>query len=131
MTDAEFAGAFTLAQMVPGPNILVVVLIGWKVAGLAGAIVAMVAMCGPSSVLALAVARSLAHQRAAFWRQRLQAGLAPMTIGMVLASGLVLARGADADVVAVGLTLVSIVMLLRTRVHPLALMAAGAGIGVV
>ncbi len=130
MTDTQFTDAFTLAQTVPGPNILVVSLIGWHVAGLAGAVVSVLAICGPSSLLALLVARSLASQRAAFWRRRLQAGLAPMTIGLVLASGLVLARGADADLVSVGLTVASAAILLRTGMHPLALIAAGAGIGV-
>jgi chromate transporter len=129
MTDHEFADAFTLAQTVPGPNILVVSLIGWHVAGVAGAFVAVVAMCGPSSVVALVVARSLANPRAAFWRTRLQAALAPLTIGLVLASGLVLARGADADLLAVALTIASIILLVRTSVHPLLLMAAGAAIG--
>jgi chromate transporter len=130
MSDTQFTDAFTLAQTVPGPNILVVSLIGWHVAGLAGAIVSVAAICGPSSLVALVVARSLASQRAAFWRQRLQAGLAPMTIGLVLASGLVLARGSDSDLLTVVLTLASALILLRTGVHPLALIATGAGIGV-
>ncbi len=130
MTDTEFADAFTLAQTVPGPNLLVVSLIGWHVAGLAGAAVSMLAIIGPSSVLALVVSRGLASQRAAFWRQRLQAGLAPMTIGLVLASGLVLARGADADLLTAGMTVASAVVMLRTKLHPLALIAAGAAIGV-
>jgi len=129
MTDAEFAQAFTLAQTVPGPNILVVSLIGWHVAGLAGAIVAVVAMCGPSSVVALVVSRTLASARAAFWRQRLQAGLAPLTIGLMLATGLVVALGADNDLVALGLTVISALVLLRTRIHPLVLIALGAAIG--
>ena len=61
-----------------------------------------------------------------FWRHRLLTGLAPLTIGLVLASGLVLARGADADLLAVALTVASAIILVRTSVHPLALMAAGA-----
>ena len=130
MTDTQFAAAFTLAQTVPGPNILVVCLIGWQVAGLAGALVALVAICGPSSVLALLVARSLSNVRMAFWRQRLQAGLGPLTIGLVLASAVVLARSAAAqDPASVVLTLVSAAILLRSKVHPLLLMAGGAAIG--
>jgi chromate transporter len=131
MTEAAFADAYTLAQTVPGPNILVVCLIGWQVAGLAGALVALIAMCGPSSVLALVVARGLAHPRSAFWRQRLQAGLAPLTVGLVLASGVVLARGSDADLVAVGLTVATTLILLRAPIHPLLLMGAGATLGLV
>jgi chromate transporter len=132
MTDREFADAFTLAQTVPGPNVLVVSLIGWHVAGLAGAIVALVAMCGPSSLLALIVARSLSNVRIAFWRQRLQVGLGPLTIGLVLASGVVLARGASGDFVSLAVTLASATILLRSnKVHPLLLMAAGAAISLV
>ena len=90
MSEAEFANAFVLAQVVPGPNILVVSLIGWHVAGVPGALLAVVAMCGPSSVLALAVARALRSPRAARWRYRIQTGLGPLTIGLMLSSGLVL-----------------------------------------
>ena len=131
MTDAQFVDAFTLAQAVPGPNILVVCLIGWQVAGLAGAAVSLLAMCGPSSVLTLAVARTLARPRLAFWRQRLQTGLAPLMLGLVAASGLVLARGADQSFTSAGLTVVTVLVLLRTRMHPLLLMGAGAVLGVI
>jgi chromate transporter len=130
MTDAEFSAAFTLAQTVPGPNILVVCLIGWHVAGLPGALAALLAMCGPSSLLALIAARSLSHVRVAFWRQRLQVGLGPLTVGLVLASSVVLARGAGSDPIAIGMTVVSAIILLRSKVHPLLLMALGAAIGV-
>src|SRR5579859_4612113 len=121
MSDAEFSNAFVLAQAVPGPNILVVSLIGWNVAGLPGALVALVAMCGPSSVLALAVERGLRSARMARWRYRLRMGLGPLTIGLMLASGLLLARSADHAPVAVGLTVVTAVLLQRTKVHPLLL----------
>src|SRR5918999_2149226 len=114
MTDSQFANAFTLAQTIPGPNILVVCLIGWHVAGLPGALVALVAICAPSSVLALVVERSLSNARVAFWRQRLQAGLGPLTIGLVLASAVVLARGANHDAVSWALTLATALILLRT-----------------
>jgi chromate transporter len=129
MTDPQFTDAYTLAQMVPGPNILVVSLIGWQAAGLPGAAVALVAMCGPSSLLALAVAKSLTHARVALWRQRLQAGLAPLSIGLMAASGLVLARGADQSWIGLGVTLLTIAILLRNPIHPLLLMGAGAVLG--
>jgi chromate transporter len=129
MTENEFVDAYTLAQAVPGPNILVVSLIGWHVAGLAGALVALFAMCTPSSVLALVVARSLGNPRVVFWRHRLQVGLAPLTLGLMLATGTVLARSADHSVVAVALTLASTLVLLRTRLHPLLLIAGGALLG--
>jgi chromate transporter len=129
MTEAEFANAFVLAQAVPGPNILVVSLIGWTVAGLPGALVALVAICGPSSVLALMVERGLRTVRMARWRFRIQMGLGPLTIGLMLAGGLVLARSADHAPLAVGLTVLTALLLQRTSVHPLLLMAGGAALG--
>jgi chromate transporter len=129
MSEAQFVDAFTLSQVVPGPNLLVVSLIGWHVAGLPGAIGALLAVAGPSSLLTLLVARSLGHPQLNLWRQRLQGGLAPMTVGLVLATGVLLARGAAHSPVAVGLTVVSALVVLRTSVHPLLLMAAGAILG--
>ena len=129
MTEAEFANAFVLSQAVPGPNILVVSLIGWKVAGVPGALVALLAMCGPSSVLALGIARALRSPRTARWRYRVQVGLAPLTIGLMLSGGLVLTRSADHAPLAVGVTIVTALILLRSSVHPLLLMAGGAVLG--
>lgn len=130
MSESEFAGAFTLAQAIPGPNILVVSLIGWHVAGLAGAIVALVAICGPSSALALVMARALGNPKLTPWRRRIQLGLGPLTIGLMVASGIVLARSADHSLAAAALTLISLLIFLRTRVHPLLLMGVGAALGV-
>lgn len=129
MTEAEFARAFTLAQAVPGPNILVVSLIGWHVAGLPGALVALIGIIGPSSILALITARALGNPRLTPLRRRIQLGLAPVTIGLMLASGLILARSADHSLAAGGLTLATVAVLLRTRVHPLLLMGGGAVLG--
>ena len=56
MTSTEFAEVVALSQAAPGPNILVVTLVGWKVAGFAGALVATLAMCGPTSIITLLVA---------------------------------------------------------------------------
>jgi chromate transporter len=129
MSEAEFANAFVLAQAVPGPNILVVSLIGWSVAGLPGALIALLAICLPSSVLALLVERGLRTARMAPWRYRIQMGLGPLTIGLMLAGGLVLARSADHAPLAIGLTVLTALLLQRTSVHPLLLMAGGAALG--
>ena len=51
MTDADFSQMFALSQAAPGPNVLIVSLIGWKVSGLSGALVALVAMCGPAAAI--------------------------------------------------------------------------------
>src|SRR5690348_17841560 len=63
MTSAEFADLFALAQLAPGPNAMVVSLLGWKVAGIAGAFVATIAACGPSSLVSYFAIRALERLR--------------------------------------------------------------------
>ena len=83
---------FALSQAAPGPNVLIVSLIGWKAAGVAGAVVAMAAMCAPSSVLTYFVAHAWDRFRDAPLRIAIQHGLAPVTVGLILAAGYVLTR---------------------------------------
>jgi chromate transporter len=130
LTDAEFTQMFALSQAAPGPNVLVVALIGWKVAGIAGGIVAMAAMCGPSSVLAYWVGVARDRFRASPVRAAIERGLAPITVGMIVASGVVLMRTTDHNVAGYALTLVTTLALILTREHPHAMLAAGAIIGI-
>ena len=58
MTDRQFADLFAIAQVSPGPNVIIVTLIGYQAAGLAGAAVATLAMCGPTCVLAYYMGRT-------------------------------------------------------------------------
>jgi chromate transporter len=129
MTDADFAQLFALSQAAPGPNVLIVSLIGWKVAGLAGGVVAMLAMSGPSSVLTYAVAHAWERFRDAPWRIAIQQGLAPVTVGLILASGYVLTRTADHSWVAYALTGVTLFLGLVTPLHPLWFLGVAAIIG--
>ena len=129
LTDADFAQAFAIAQAAPGPNLLIVSLIGWKVDGFLGALVCTVAICAPSSALTFAVAHVWDRFRDAPLRKAIQYGLAPVTVGLVLASGFILARTVDNSAVAVGLTAATVVLALATRLHPLWMLAAGAAVG--
>ena len=129
MTDADFAQMFALSQAAPGPNVLIVSLVGWKAAGVLGAIVAMVAMCAPSSVLTYQVARAWDRFREARWRIATQSALAPVTVGLILASGYVLTRTIDHEWTAYATTAASALVALVTRVHPLWLLGIGATLG--
>jgi hypothetical protein len=76
MTAAEFSQLYAIAQASPGPNIMVVTLIGWHVAGFPGAVASTLAICTPSSILAYAVAQVWYRFRGRPWRAALQAGRA-------------------------------------------------------
>jgi len=129
MSGAEFAALFAIAQAAPGPNVLIVSLVGWKVAGLPGALVSTLAMCGPSSVLAFGIGR-LAHRfQHAPIRPIIQSGLVPITIGIVLASGYLLAEAVDQNWAAYGITAFTVLIVLKKRLNPLWLLAGGALLG--
>jgi chromate transporter len=129
MTNADFAQMFALSQAAPGPNVLIVSLVGWKAAGVAGAFVAMLAMCGPSSVMTYQVARAWDRFRDARWRIATQAAVAPVTVGLVLASGYVLTRTIDHAWPSYAATLLTMVVALVSRVHPLWLLGVAAVLG--
>jgi chromate transporter len=126
---AEFAALYALAQAAPGPNMLLVTLIGWQVAGLAGALVATVAFVTPAALLTYTVGRLWHRFREARWRQAIQAGLTPVTVGLVMAAAVLLCRASVRDVGTGAVVLASAGVLLTTKIHPLWVLAAGAGLG--
>ncbi len=126
MTSAQFADLFALANLAPGPNAMVVALVGWKVAGVTGALVATIAACGPSSVAGYIAWHFADRLRQSPWRMIVQRALAPIAIGLILASGYTVARGADRSPGAFALTLIATAMLAWTRVNPVwVLLGAG------
>ena len=129
MSGTQFADLFALAQASPGPNILVVTLIGWKVSGLWGALVATAAMCGPSCILTFAVSKIWLRFREASWRVAIEDGLVPVTVGLMLSGGYLITLSADHSAPAFIVTAVTAVVVLTTRFHPLWLFAVAGALG--
>jgi chromate transporter len=129
MTDTQFADAYAISQLSPGPNVLIVSLVGYQVAGIAGALVATVAMCGPTAAMAYTVSRLLHRAGSSPWLALIQKALVPVSIGLMAASGLVVAVAADGSVVAALLTLAAAVIAAITRVNPVWLLLAGGLLG--
>ena len=126
MSDRQFADNFAIAQISPGPNVIVVTLIGYHVAGLAGAAVATVGMCGPTCIMAFVVARFWDRFKDARWRIAIQAGLVPVSLGLIAASAFVLARAADHNVFAALITVATAAVAYWSKVNPLwVFLAAG------
>lgn len=129
MTDTQFADAYAISQLSPGPNVLIVSLVGYQIAGIAGALVATVAMCGPTAAMAYTVSRLLHRAGSSPWPALIQKALVPVSIGLMAASGLVVAVAADGSVVAALLTLAAAVIAAITRVNPVWLLLAGGLLG--
>ena len=130
MDGAEFATTFALAQAAPGPNMLVVTLIGWRVAGLAGALTATLAFVLPATVFAYFVCRLWHRFAHAKWRMVVQAGITPVTVGLVMAAAVVLCRGAITGPATAALTAASAAVMVFTRWHPLWVLGVGVALGV-
>lgn len=131
MSAADFAALFALAQAAPGPNMLVSTLVGLRVAGIPGAIVATLGMITPSSILTVAVLGVWDRFRDAPWRKLVQAGLVPVTGGLFLAAALLIALAADTSWALAALTAAVAAASVLTKWHPLWLLAAGAALGVI
>jgi chromate transporter len=122
-----FADAIALGQITPGPVAICATFIGYRVAGLVGALVATVAIFAPAVALALAAGRSLDR----FRHSPLVAGalraLAPAVIGMLAAATLSLGRAAINGATGALLAGASFLLLVRFPVSPLwALLTGGA-----
>jgi chromate transporter len=129
MSDKQFADAFAISQMSPGPNVLIVTLIGYAVAGVAGALVATLAMCAPTAIMAYYVSRFLARSSHSRWPAIIQAALVPLSIGLMAASALVLGQAADRNWLAVLFTGVAAALAFATRINPFWLLLAGGCLG--
>jgi len=129
MTEKQFADVFAISQLSPGPNVLIVTLIGYSVAGIAGALAATLAMCGPTAILAYYVSRLLERSRHSRWPAIIQAALVPLSIGLMAASGLILARTSDQSWIAALITIVAAALAFATRLNPIWMLLAGGILG--
>jgi len=129
MSDRQFADMFAIAQMTPGPNVIVVTLIGYHVAGLPGALVATLAMCGPTCVFAFFVGQVWDRFKDAPWRLVIQAALVPVSIGLIGASAAVVARAASPSLVAAAVIVLTALVTYTVRVNPLWIFAGAALLG--
>jgi chromate transporter len=134
LSEAQFSACIALGQATPGPNVLFVAVIGFQVGGLAGVLATMAGTLAPSAVLAVVAARWGQRHRQARAVRAFTAGLAPLTIGLLLAtSAVLLVPVATLPPVAAGssalLAALTLACMLRTRLSPLWPVAAGAVAG--
>jgi chromate transporter len=129
LTFPQLVHLYSVGQMAPGPNMMMIVAIGEWAAGLLGAIVVVIAFFGPTGVLTFMVGRLWNKLSKWPWRESIQEGLAPVSIGLLLAGCFTFARGAvtgfDTAAIAIG----TLLILLRYKVNPALLVLAAAIIG--
>ena len=131
LTAQEFLDGLALGQLTPGPIITLAAFVGYRVAGLAGAVVSAVAIFLPSFVLVLAFVPFFDRIRRVRWMSAALKGLAPAVIGMTTVALAQMLPHAAPDVLTGGLVVATVLAMVARGVGPLPLMAAGAVVGAV
>lgn len=140
LTDAQFADVFAISQAAPGPSILIVTLIGYKagldvggpyapVLAILGGVLATLFMILPAGLLVYFVAQFWEHAKNSPVRNAVEKGFAPLTVGLVLASGYVMSRTADHDWRAYLLTGICTVIFTCTKINPIIIVSVAGVIG--
>ena len=126
LTDAAFTSSVAIAQSAPGPNVLFVAVIGWNVGGVAGLLAAMVGSLLPSTTLTLAAMRYGERNHDSLGVRAFTAGLAPLTVGLLLSTSWVLAQPSRHYLGMPVLFAITLAMMLLTKMSPMWPMALGA-----
>jgi chromate transporter len=128
LTPQQFVDSFALGQLTPGPALLMVMFAGYDVAGVAGALVALVAIFLPSAVATCVIAAHWERMRHSPWLAAAQRGLAAIAFGLTAAGAYSIVRVAVTDAVSVGVAIGAFALLWRWRLPPaLVILLGGAG----
>jgi chromate transporter len=131
MSEAQLIHVYSVGQMSPGPNMMMVAAIGVKVAWIPGALIAALAFFLPTGVLTFVVGRVWTKLANWPWRESIQRGLGPVAIGLAVAGLLSFGRGSITSWVALAVALAVFFATVRTKINPALLILGGALVGVV
>ena len=127
LTATAFLDMFAISRAAPGPGSLIVLLIGLKAAGIAGAAVSFAAMFAPSCIAVHIVARYWQRAARSTWRTVVERALAPVAIGLTFASGVALMRDTEHGWLPWGVTILSATLFSLTEINPILLLVLGGG----
>jgi len=130
LTFPQLIHLYSVGQMAPGPNMMMIVAIGQWAGGMLGAIVVLIAFFGPTAVLAFVVAKGWRKLEKWPWRTSIQQGLAPVSIGLLLAGCFSMAKGAITGVETAAIAVAVLLILLQYKINPALLVVAGAVVGI-
>ncbi|HZU77487.1 MAG TPA: chromate transporter, partial [Dehalococcoidia bacterium] len=125
LSAQQFADSYGLGQLTPGPGMLMVMAIGYKVEGVPGALASMLAMFLPVGIVTYAAGVRWQAAREARWRVVAQAALVPVTVGLLLAGSYTLLSSAVVDVKTALVAAAATASLLSRRVSPVVIVLGG------
>jgi chromate transporter len=130
LTFPQLIHIYSLGQMAPGPNMMMIVVIGQWAGGLLGALLTLLAFFGPTALLAFIIARLWKKLEKWPWRTSIQQGLAPVSIGLLLAGSFTMAKGAISGLETGTIAVATLLILLQYKVNPALLVIGGALVGI-
>jgi chromate transporter len=129
LTFPQLIHMYSVGQMAPGPNMMMIVAIGEWAGGMLGAVAVLMAFFGPTAVLAFVVARLWKKIEKWPWRTSIQQGLAPVSIGLLLAGCFTMAKGAISGVETAAIAVGVLLILQQYKVNPALLVVGSAVLG--
>ncbi len=130
LTDDQFRNIYSLGQLAPGPNMLMVLVIGYHVAGFPGALLAFAGFFFPAALLTFYVSRIWNRFEGSPWRLSVQRGMAPVVVGLMAAGTVAIARTAIVNSTAIVLAaMVFAAMYWGRKINPALLMLGGGVLG--
>jgi chromate transporter len=129
LTFPQLIHFYSVGQMAPGPNMMMIIPIGDWAAGPLGALVVVVAFFGPTALLTFIVGRLWDRLEPWPWRLSIQRGLAPVSVGLLLAGCFTMAKGTIFGVATAAIAVGVLLILLQYKLNPALLVLGGAVIG--
>ena len=129
LDSTQLIHLYSLGQVAPGPNMMMVAAVGERVAGVVGALAVVIAFFGPTSLVTLWTGRLWQRLEGWRWREPIRRGVVPVSVGLLLAGSISLAKGALTGWTGVGVAAAVFALLMSTRINPAFLVMCGAVVG--
>lgn len=131
ISHTQFVHIYSIGQVAPGPNMLMVLVIGYQVAGLLGAAVVMFSFFLPSSILCFYAGRLWERFGENPWRRSLQDALEPISIGLMSSGVFAVAKASIVNPITLGLALITLYLILRTKINPVFVILGSGAVGLI
>ncbi len=130
MNDADFSTAFAISQVAPGPNVLMMSLVGWRVAGFAGLMVATLSTILPTALLSLGFSRVETKLKNTPGYEITRKSFPPLIVGLMISSGLVTAKASIHSMVGVAIAVGVAAYTFHKKTNPLYPIAVSIALGI-
>ncbi len=131
ISHTQFIHIYSFGQIAPGPNMLMVLVIGFQVAGSLGAAVVLFSFFLPSSVLCLYAGRLWVRFGESHWRRSVQDALEPISFGLMSSGVYAVAKACIVSPITLILALITLFLILKTKINPVFVILGSGLVGLI